>query len=219
VSLKNPDHKVSAVETLLVDEDNNLTCTGCTPDPVRAPSFMCFAHEQGEGGCKVVMVDVDASELIEIGNGTVFTVDYVVSRSRPSDQCISIAPIDSIIADDLQKSLSVCEKSGEICFMICGDLYPQDCYECESCGDGIVDIFDELEAMDIVLGLQTATECQMLHGDVPLGVPPYCGNPAGVNPPNCETDGVIDVFDVLVIIDKSLSKMNCCDYCMYGEIY
>ena len=76
-----------------------------------------------------------------------------------------------------------------------------------------------LEEIDIVLGIQMATPCQMLHGDVPLGVPPYCGDPPGVNPPNCGTDGVIDIFDALVIIDKALSKMNCCDYCMYGEIY
>ena len=74
VSLENPDHKVSAIETLLVDEDDNLTCTGCVPDPVRAPDFMCFAYEQGAGGCKVVMVDISTSKLIEIGNGTVFTI-------------------------------------------------------------------------------------------------------------------------------------------------
>ena len=71
VSLANPYDKALAIETLLVDEDNNLTCTGCTPDPVRAPGFMCSAYEQGNGGCKVVMVDIDASGLIEIGNGAV----------------------------------------------------------------------------------------------------------------------------------------------------
>jgi hypothetical protein len=82
----------------------------------------------------------------------------------------------------------------------------------------VVDLFDILEEIDFILGLQVISNCQMLHGDVPLGMPPYCGNPAGVTPPNCETDGVIDIFDALVIIDKALSRMNCCDYCMYGKI-
>jgi hypothetical protein len=48
-------------------------------------------------------------------------------------------------------------------------------------------------------------------------MPPYCGNPPGT--PNCDSDGDIDIFDVLVMIDKALGKMNCCDYCLYGNIF
>jgi len=29
----------------------------------------------------------------------------------------------------------------------------------------------------------------------------------------------IDIFDVLVMIDKALGKMNCCEYCMFGDIF
>ena len=206
VSLTNPDHSVSSIETLLVDEDNNLTCTGCAPDPVRAPGFMCYAHEQDEGGCKVVMIDVDASELIEIGNGAVFTVDYVVSTADyvvscvgTPDQCINVAPTDSIIADDLGKSLSVREESGEICFIVCGDVYPGG----DDCGDGVVNIFDILEEIDISLDVvDKPSDCQLERGNVPTSLPPDCVVP----------DDEINVFDVLVIIDKALLKPNCCDY-------
>ena len=74
-----------------------------------------------------------------------------------------------------------------------------------------------LEAIDIILGLQIPTDCQLGNGDVPNGMPPYCGNPPGT--PNCEGDGDIDIFDVLVMIDKALGKANCCDYCLFGNIY
>jgi hypothetical protein len=108
-----------------------------------------------------------------------------------------------------------------VCFKTCGDIYPQDCVGgiCADtdCGDGIVDILDILEGLDIVVGLQVPTSCQTGNGDVPNGVPPYCGNPPGT--PNCEGDGEINIFDVLVMIDKALGKMNCCDYCLFGEIY
>ena len=105
VSLVNPDHEVLAIETLLVDENDNLTCTRCIPDPVRASGFMCFAYEQDDGGCKVVMVDINASGLIETGSGVVFTINYMVSGCGPNDQCVSIAPTDSIISDRLEDPL------------------------------------------------------------------------------------------------------------------
>ena len=81
----------------------------------------------------------------------------------------------------------------------------------------MIDLFDILEAVDIILGLQVATDCQLFNGDVPNGMPPYCGNPPGT--PNCQGDGDIDIFDVLVMIDKALGKMNCCDYCSFGRIF
>ena len=61
--------------------------------------------------------------------------------------------------------------------------------------------------------------CQLIacHGDVLFGMSPYCGIPPDYE--DCETDGIIDIFDVLVIIDKALNRMHSCNYCMFGEIY
>ena len=105
-------------------------------------------------------------------------------------------------------------------FRTCGDIYPQDCLggSCAetNCGDGVIDMFDFLEMDDIIQGLQTATACQISKGDVPNGVPPNCGNPSGT--PNCESNGDIDIFDTLVIIDKAAGRINCCDYCLCGQI-
>jgi hypothetical protein len=200
---------------------DNLVCYACVVDEDRTPEFICSANEQADGCCRITLYSTGPADLIQRGNGSIARIDYGVLDKATSKDCMTLVPVNSNVADQYNERLCACPKTGNVCFTICGDVYPQDCYECESCGDSIVDIFDVLEEMDIVLGLQTASLCQKIcgHGDVPLGIPPYCGNPAGVNPPNCQCDGVIDIFDALVITDKSLSKMNCCDYCMFGEIY
>lgn len=94
----------------------------------------------------------------------------------------------------------------------CGDVWPQEPVPgVRDCGDGMIDLFDILETIDIILSFQTPTECQLENGDVPNGLPPHCGNPPGF--PNCESDGDIDIFDLVVIIDRVLRNSNCCYYC------
>jgi hypothetical protein len=106
-------------------------------------------------------------------------------------------------------------------FRTCGDIYPQDCMTdfCTDpeCGDGVLDMLDILEMDDIIQGRQIASACQVSKGDVPNGVPPNCGNPPGT--PNCESDGDIDIFDSMVLIDKASGNINCCDYCLCGQRY
>lgn len=99
----------------------------------------------------------------------------------------------------------------------CGDIYPHDSSPgAMDCGDGSVDLFDIQEGIDIFLGKVVPSNCQLIQGDIPNGMPPsHCGNPAGN--PNCETDGDIDTFDVLVMVDMALGKANCCDQC-FSEI-
>jgi PKD repeat protein len=197
VSMKNPSDKVLAIETVLLDEENSLTCTGCAPYRDRAPGFICFAQELDDGGCKVVMVDpTNPTGVIEQGDGPIFTVEYMISGGALSNECISVTPTDSIIADSLEDPLTVCEESGDICFIGCGDVYPG-----ESCGDGVVNIFDILEEIDIVLGITEPSACQAEQANVPTSLPPDCVDP----------DDDINIFDVLVIIDKALDKPNCCD--------
>jgi hypothetical protein len=82
------------------------------------------------------------------------------------------------------------------------------------CGDGMVDIFDITEIVDIILESEVPSECQLARGNVPNGMPPYCGNPPGT--PNCAGDGDIDIFDILVVIDKTLAKDNCINHCLCG---
>ncbi len=70
------------------------------------------------------------------------------------------------------------------------------------CGNGKVDIFDVLAAIDITLGIGEYSDCQFSKADVPTGMPPECIDP----------DGEIDIFDIIVVIDVVLERENCCNY-------
>jgi hypothetical protein len=209
VSMNNQYDEVMAIETVLLDSNNDLICTGCTPTD-RAPGFMCFAHEQLYGECKVIMATLSPDVPIAGGgNGTIFTVDYAATCA-PSNDCITINPVknDTIISDKYEDPIMpVCVGSGEICFLTCGDVYPGG----DTCGDGMVNIFDILEEIDMVLGIDIdkRSDCQLTRANVPTSLPPECEDPdpVGTQP---------DILDILVIIDKALDKPNCCD-CYYFD--
>ena len=223
IDMINPEHFAKAVQ-IDIEEcqggEDNLICTECVIDPDRALEFTCSANEQVDGSCRVIIYNTNPAALIDQGRGTIATVIYDAIDPKTGD-CVCLMPTDIEISDQFNEDLCACQDPGDVCFRTCGDIYPQDCIggPCADtvCGDGVVDLFDILEAIDIILGLQTPTICQLENGDVPNGMPPYCGSPAGT--PNCEGDGDVDIFDVLVMIDKALGKANCCDYCLFGQIF
>jgi hypothetical protein len=208
LSMCNKYNKVKGLQTDIDDDGNYLTCTSCSPDPARAMEFTCSANDLGDK-CRIILASINPAAGIEEGCGPIATIDYDVSPSAPSDGCIDITPSDSEVADMFNDPLCVCEETGEICFIICGDVYPADCLGQPECGDGVVDIFDILEEIDFVLGEATPTDCQFGRANVPQGTPPYCSAP----------DGLIQIYDVLVIIDMALGKANCCDYWYLGKIW
>ena len=222
VDLINPDHHLRALSfDITAMGYDNLVCTGCTADPNRALEFTCSAAEQENGDCRVVMYSTNPAALIAKGAGQVATVLFD-AEDPAIGNCVNLMPINEQSSDQFNEDLCTCGAPGEVCFKTCGDIYPQDCVggpcgDTQVCGDGVVDLFDILEVIDIILGIQAATPCQLDNADVPNGMPPYCGNPPG--DPNCLTDGDIDIFDVLVIIDKALGKANCCDYCLFGQLF
>jgi hypothetical protein len=235
VNLINPEHAVSAINFDIaacsavpgapVNNPDNLTCTQCLVAPARTRDFTCSANEQANGSCRVVLYATDPSAIITQGTGTIAQVVYAAGPELDglcgADACIDLCPSNINLSDQFNEDLCACESPGEVCFRTCGDVFPQDCIGgCGGgacCGDGVIDLYDVLEMDDIILGLQTATACQIANGDVPNGTPPYCGNPPGT--PNCESDGDIDQFDRKVIYDKAVGRMNCCDYCLFGRIY
>jgi len=109
--------------------------------------------------------------------------------------------------------ITVGSAAGPLCALYGnGDIYPPPSSpEAMDCGDGEVNYYDILEAIDIINGVVAPTLCQRMHGDTPNGIPPYCGNPPGN--PNCATDGDIDIFDFLIIRDQAVGVSNCYDYC------
>jgi hypothetical protein len=219
VSLINKYNSVKALtmDICACDGDDRMACDSCTIDPDRALEFNCSASEMVNGCCKVVLYSTNPAALIFEGTGPVLTVQY--EASEDADGCTCLRPVNRQVSDRFNEALCACQSPGEVCFTSCGDIYPQDCLDpgCAPCGDDAVNLFDILEAVDIILGYQTPTACQIDHGDLPNGKPPYCGNPAGTL--NCGSDGDIDVLDLLVIIDMAQGRANCCDYCLFKRIF
>jgi hypothetical protein len=197
--------------------DDKMACAGCTVDPARALAFSCAVAERDDGCCSVIMFATNPAALIFRGAGPVVNVIY--EPTEQFDGCSCLRPVNRQVADRFNEALSACQSPGEICFTSCGDIYPRDCTgpNCAPCGDNAVDLYDVLEAIDIILGFSTPTDCQIDHGDVPNGLPPYCGDPAGT--PDCGSDGDIDILDALVIIDMAQGRSNCCDYCQFRRIF
>lgn len=94
---------------------------------------------------------------------------------------------------------------------VCGDIFPPGSPGNMDCGDGVVNSLDAEEAINLIEHTIMPTDCQLINGDVPNGIPGFCGNPSGTS--NCSLNGVIDVYDYLVIADKAMGRMNCCDHC------
>ena len=59
-----------------------------------------------------------------------------------------------------------------------------------------------------ILNAEDPSANEMKRADVPVGTPPDCEDP----------DSVLDIFDVLIAIDMSLGRPNCCDYYYFGNI-
>ena len=220
ISVTNNSNTIRAMVMTIAECDqgeDNLACNECVADPDRALPFTCSAEEQPDGSCRVVLYST--VDLINEGEGVVATVLYDVIDADACPHCVDLCITEAEAADQFNESLCTCTDSGQVCFDICGDIYPRDCLDpgCAPCGDEVVDLFDILEMVDIILGFVEPTACQMDNGDVPNGMPPYCGSPSGST--NCLTDGVIDIYDLLVINDMALDKANCCDYCLSGKIY
>ena len=210
------------------------------------PSFGSISPDQGEQesiltdvtitGANTTFEDDGVDQIIFSPSG--ITVDQVSIESNTVVECdITIAtdapPIGNYTVtvryDNGNKSITginvfeVSEKHTTTTIpTVCGDVWPPpSSAEAMDCGDGVVDDRDETELGELVKGIaegtRELTNCQLLKGDVPNGTPPYCGDPAGTD--NCESDGVLHIYDYMTIHDKVQGGNNCCDYCDYGNIF
>jgi len=94
---------------------------------------------------------------------------------------------------------------------VCGDIFPPGNPGTMDCGDGVVNVLDANEGLRIIENHVIPTNCQLINGDAPNGIPGFCGYAPGVS--NCEINGVFDTFDYMVIVDKAMGRINCCDHC------
>jgi hypothetical protein len=112
------------------------------------------------------------------------------------DNCPTMDNEDQADADS-DSIGDVCDKD-----IPCGDVWPPESSPgAMDCGDGEVDIYDVIAEVDFAIGFEPDA-CQLTRVDVPTGTPPFCLLP----------DGSINILDVMVIIDRTLGRVNCCKY-------
>jgi hypothetical protein len=145
-------------------------------------------------------------KVLQSGEMSHVVTTTTIPPCDPPEGCIEvgISLDDTIIVDPSYAGLEpICVEPVQLCFNSCGDVYPR-----ATCGNGSVNLFDILEEIDFALGIEEPSVCQAEQGNVPTGTPSDdCVAP----------DDEINVFDVLVIIDKSLKKPNCCDAYNLGD--
>ncbi len=116
VSLDNPNDTVKAIQVDISDSDNFLSCLGCSPDPGRAPEFVCSTNELPGGECRVVLISIAAFARIQHGTGPVLTVTYAVSPTAPLGECKSLDMANAVVSDTYGSPLGVTLESGWFCF-------------------------------------------------------------------------------------------------------
>jgi hypothetical protein len=219
VCLDNPDDLVGGIQfdeceySLEGDPIDCMECIDCELTE-RTTMFDCEVLELPNGCCRVILFCKNPSCAVNPGLCDIVTIVFTMSplsEECPGMDCeIQIA--ENIIASDYDGyRLTASGFPGTVCPYVCGDVCPPDdpLVTGWNCGDGIIDIFDVMCEVDFALTATSPDECQLQRADVPAGTPPNCSAP----------DGDISILDVLVLIDMSLMRQDCCTFYYTGIIY
>ena len=221
--LDNRNFEVGGVQVDLCETIDDLpvdclTCVGCELTE-RTVLFDCVVHEFEDGCCRVILFSKHPGGVINPAICSIVKIDFTLCDQDDPEcpeecngtDCITITPTDPKISDPYGYPLVVATVAGELCPFECGDVYPPESAPGEKdCGDGEVNIFDILTEVDFALNPgHIPDDCQKLRANVPTGTPPGCQDP----------NGVIDIYDVMVIIDMALNRQDCCSYYYTGKIY
>ena len=79
---------VKGIQMDICDEGNYLTCTGCETT-ARASGFDCVFNEL-QYGCVRIMIYSLEGDLIDVGTGPLFSINYDVVDEAPSAECINL---------------------------------------------------------------------------------------------------------------------------------
>ena len=119
VSMDNPSDKVRSIQMDICDVDDYMTCTSCE-SIMRAvgEGKTCFASEQGNGCCRIVVVSLNLGEdyFIEEGTGPIITVSYDVSANAPVGQYRDINLENASVLDENIFILDTTTSSGKVFF-------------------------------------------------------------------------------------------------------
>ena len=112
VAMYNSD-PVKGLQTTICDEGNYLTCTGCE-SAARVSGFSCISNELANSCATVILVSMDG-DLIDVGDGPLFSINYDVADDAPSAQCVNLIPVEIKVSDENNNFLDATVELGEFC--------------------------------------------------------------------------------------------------------
>ncbi len=219
ICLDNPEDLVGGIQFDMCEydvADDPIDCMACVDCELteRTTMFDCAVLELPNGCCRVILFCKNPGCAINPGLCDIVTIVYEMfdlSEDCPGTACLTQIP-ENIIASNYEGyELTTAGLPGTVCPFVCGDVCPPDdpLTPVWDCGDGIVDIYDVMCEVDFALTMATPDDCQAIRADVPTGTPPNCTAP----------DGSIDILDIMVLIDMTLNRQDCCTFYYTGVIY
>ena len=171
------------------DIPHSLTVTNVAPAG-RASGFRTIFTTVGET-VKILMFPTNGStSLITAGQGTIANLTVTVNSSAVRGTKATVSPDSVKAANTTQQPVTVYSKSGYFWYGIKGDIK----------ADGVINLFDVLRLIDIVLGrMPAATEYESWASDL-------------------NTDGIIDVADITALIDLAVAATPRVDEGGAGEL-
>jgi hypothetical protein len=217
VCLDNPDDLVGGIQFDECEYDlneNPVDCVECIDCELteRTTMFDCAVLELPNGCCRVVLFCKNPGCAINPGLCDIVTIVYKtfpLSEECPGMECGVQVPENIVVSDYNGFQLTASALPAQVCPIVCGDVCPPDNPGPGwDCGDGRVDIYDIMCEVDFAL-TTIADTCQLYRADVPTGTPPWCTEP----------DGEVNILDIMVLIDMSLNRQDCCSFYYEGVIY
>lgn len=68
-----------------------------------------------ENGCATIVLVSFGGDLIEVGTGSLFSLNYDVSDDAPSMECVNLTPVGTLVSDESKNSLEATTEAGEFC--------------------------------------------------------------------------------------------------------
>ena len=167
----------------------------------RTAGFTCDSQDDyPQAGCARLVLYSQAGSVIEEGDGSIFILHYDVTADATANLCVELTPDNLLITDEKDNPLTAAVDPGSFFLGIHGDPWP---FEAGSgqVGDGLVNIFDVVRDIQMILETYTPTPCEFAPADVPTGAPPDCVAP----------DEIINIQDILVMVARILARPNCID--------
>jgi hypothetical protein len=220
ICLDNPNDLVGGVQFNVceynVDDDpiDCMECIDCELTNRTSTMFDCSILEHSNGCCNVLLFCKSPGCAIDPGICDIVTLVYTtlpLSTECPGTDCITHMPENIVVSDNDGNPLTADGFPGDACPLVCGDVCPPDdpLIDGWDCGDGVVDIYDIMCALDLALTAVVPDDCQLPRADVPTGTPPICVDP----------DGEINILDIMVITDMALNRPDCCTFYYTGVIF